>query len=86
MTRPSLEGDFAFRLMSVEFRLRDCPRPPIKIPEQAGVGPSTTVLDLGCGPGGCSLAATRLAGREGRVYAVEVRPLAMKSVQRVTDQ
>lgn len=41
-----------------------------------------TVLDFGCGPGGFSLAAANLVGPEGRVYAVDIHPLALEMVKR----
>jgi len=41
-----------------------------------------TVLDFGCGPGSFSIAAAELVGREGRVFAVDIHPLALQSVQR----
>jgi len=41
-----------------------------------------SVLDFGCGPGGFSLAAGRLAGRHGRVYSVDVQPIALRTVWR----
>jgi ubiquinone/menaquinone biosynthesis C-methylase UbiE len=75
------QSDFSFRLMSLEFRVRDRLRPPIKILREAGVQSGMTVLDFGCGPGGFSLAAARLVGKEGRVYAVDINPLALESVQ-----
>jgi ubiquinone/menaquinone biosynthesis C-methylase UbiE len=68
--------------MSLEFRIRDWLRPPIKIVREAGVHAGMTVLDFGCGPGGFSLAAAHLVGPEGRVFAVDINPLALRSVQR----
>jgi len=41
-----------------------------------------TIVDFGCGPGGFSLAAARRVGPSGRVYAVDIQPLAIRSVQR----
>ena len=82
MAEPRLQSNVGFRLMSLAFRLRDMIRPPAKILEEANLRPGTTVLDFGCGPGGFSLAAARSVGPEGRVYAVDVHPLAVRSVQR----
>jgi len=78
--------DLDFRLMSLWFRLRDWLRPPIRILQDVGVQYGMTVLDFGCGPGGFSLAAARLTGPEGLVYAVDMHPLAIKSVQRAADK
>ena len=40
------------------------------------------VLDFGCGPGSFSLAAAGQVGPEGRVYAVDIHPLAIRQVRR----
>ena len=81
MTEHHHQSNFAFRLMSMEFRLRDRLRPPIKTLQEAGVLPGMTVLDFGCGPGSFSLAAARLVGTEGLVYALDIHPLALKMVR-----
>lgn len=81
-----MQSDFSFRVMSLEFRLRDFFRPPERILREAGIRNGMTVLDFGCGPGGFSLAAARLVGPEGRIYAVDNHPLAVKSVQRAASQ
>jgi ubiquinone/menaquinone biosynthesis C-methylase UbiE len=75
-----MQSDFSFRMMSLEFRLRDFFRPPERILREAGIRNGLTVLDFGCGPGGFSLAAAKLVGPEGRVFAVDRHPLALKSV------
>jgi len=82
MTEPRLQSITGFCLMSLVFRLRDMVRPPAKILAEAKLQPGMTVLDFGCGPGGFSLAAARSVGPEGRVYAVDIHPLAVRSVQR----
>jgi len=81
-----MQSDFSFRVMSLEFRMRDFFRPPERILREAGILNGMTVLDFGCGPGGFSLAAARLVGPEGRIYAVDNHPLAVKSVQRAAKQ
>lgn len=76
------QSNLSFRLMALKFRLRDRQHPPEGIPREAGVRPGMTVLDFGCGPGGFSLAAARLAGPAGQVLALDAHPLAVKSVLR----
>jgi ubiquinone/menaquinone biosynthesis C-methylase UbiE len=41
-----------------------------------------SVLDFGCGPGGFSIAAARIVGPEGHVYALDVNPRALDAVRR----
>jgi len=81
-----MQSDLSFRVMSLEFRLRDFFRPLERILREAGIRNGMTVLDFGCGPGGFSLAAAKLVGPEGRVYAADKHPLAVKSVQRAANQ
>ncbi len=75
----------AFRLMAIEYRLRDFRRPPERVLRRVGVHEGMTVLDVGCGPGAFSIAAARLVGPQGRVMAVDVHPLALKRVRRAAE-
>lgn len=81
-----MQSDYSFRVMSLEFRLRDFFRPPERILREAGIRNGQTVLDFGCGPGGFSLAAAKLVGPDGRVYAADKHPLALTTVQRAADR
>jgi len=74
-------SELAFRLMALEFRLRDVVRPPERILRECGIRSGMSVLDFGCGPGSFSLAAARIVGPEGSVCAVDIHPLALKSVR-----
>ncbi len=76
------QSRLSFRIMSMEFLLRDRLRPPVKILQDAGLRPGLAVLDFGCGPGGFSLAAAQIVGPAGRVYALDIHPLAIRSVKR----
>lgn len=82
MTKPRVQSRFDFGFMALEFRIRDWLHPPIKILREVGIAPGMTVLDFGCGPGGFSVAAARLAGPEGRVFAIDINPAALESVKR----
>lgn len=77
-----MQGPIAFFLMSLQFRLRDLLRPPLKILRVVGVKLGQTVLDYGCGPGSFTFAAARLVGPAGKVYAVDVNPIAQRVVTR----
>lgn len=79
-------SNLGFRLMVLEYRLRDLLRPPDWILRQVGVRPGMAVLDFGCGPGSFSLAAAGLVGPEGRVYAVDIHPLAIRWVERAANR
>jgi len=76
------QSNFYFHLMSLEFRLRDLVWPPCKILKETGLRSGMHVLDFGCGPGSFSLAAARIVGPKGRVYALDSHPLAIRYVAR----
>ncbi len=80
--QPSRLNNLLFRLMALHFRLRDRIRPPLNVLREVGLRPGMAVLDFGCGPGEFSLAAGRLVGPDGRVYALDICPLALESVRR----
>ena len=71
-----------FRLMALEYRLKSDSEATLVRLKEAGIQPGMTVLDFGCGPGRYTIPAARLVGKEGRVYAVDVHPLALKMVAR----
>ena len=73
--------DLHFSLMSLCFKIRDFFSPPEKLLKEAGIKPGSHVLDYGCGPGSYSLAVARLVGRQGKVYALDLHPRAIESVQ-----
>ena len=77
-----MQSNLNFRLMAVEFWLRDRFNPPVEILKKAGVAPGMNILDFGCGPGGFSVAAARIVGSRGEVYAVDIHPLALGSIER----
>ena len=74
--------DIHFRLMAFGFRFRDWVNPPKNILKEANIKAGDRVLDFGCGPGSYSLAAARLVGESGEVFALDIHPLAIRSVIR----
>jgi len=79
MNRPMPK--LAFNMMSCMFRLRDLLLPRAEILKEAGIEPGFCVLDYGCGPGGYIASAAELAGKSGKVYALDIHPLAVQRVQ-----
>jgi len=72
-----------FRLMSFSFKLRDFFLPPKNILEEVGIRQGYYVLDYGCGPGSYSVVAAKFAGSEGKVYALDMHPLAVQRVKNI---
>ncbi len=75
------QSNVGFQMMAAMFWFRDLFCPPERIVEEAGIDEGASVLDYGCGPGGHALAAARMAGPKGKVYALDIHPLAIRTVQ-----
>ena len=77
-----LESDLAFRLMTLTYKLRDLFQNPRRSLEKAQLTKGMSVVDYGCGPGSFTIPAAELVGHEGKVFAVDIHPLAISTVQR----
>ena len=76
-----LISTIGFNLMSFGFKIRNFFNPPANILEEAKIKPGFYILDYGCGPGSYSIAASELVGKFGKVYALDIHPLAIKKVK-----
>jgi ubiquinone/menaquinone biosynthesis C-methylase UbiE len=77
------EGKLSFWLSTFFFSVRNKFNPPAKTVREAGIKPGTYVLDFGCGVGGHTFAAAELVGETGKVYALDINPLAIERVARI---
>ncbi len=73
-------NNFSFRSMSLLFKFRDIFLDPIKKVKKAEVTKGNIVLDYGSGPGSFSIAAGKIVGTSGKVYAADIQPLSAKKV------
>ena len=73
--------DIAFKVMSFFLGLHHRFMDIGKRLEESGVQRGQTVLDFGCGPGHFTIAAAKRVGETGGVYALDIHPLAVKSVE-----
>jgi ubiquinone/menaquinone biosynthesis C-methylase UbiE len=80
------QSNLDFRLMSLLFRLRDLRLPRMEILKKVGIKTGFRVLDFGCGPGSYVLAVSELVGPSGKVYALDIHPLAVESVRRLVSK
>jgi ubiquinone/menaquinone biosynthesis C-methylase UbiE len=74
-------SDFGFRAMSFFLALRSWFLDFRKPLRQAGIREGQTVLDFGCGPGYYTIPAAKMVGDKGRVYALDVHHVALRSVE-----
>ena len=71
----------AFRTFSLFASIRDVLAPVGHRLDGFGIKNGSIVVDFGCGPGSYIECASRTVGDTGKVYAVDVHPLAIKSVK-----
>jgi ubiquinone/menaquinone biosynthesis C-methylase UbiE len=71
-----------FRGMALYLKLREGFEKSQERLANAGLDRGQVVLDYGCGIGSYALPAARIVGDEGRVYALDIHPLAIKAVER----
>ena len=73
--------NLAFRAMSLIFGLRDLLSPRDRVLGEVDIQPGFQVLDYGCGPGAYVADVAQQVGPSGRIYALDIHPLAIARVQ-----
>ena len=79
-------SNLGFHGMSFIFRLRDFFVPRQRILEEAGLVLGDYVLDYGCGPGGYIADTADIVGELGKVYALDIHPLAIARVKNLANR
>lgn len=79
-------SDSHFRKMALTYKFRDFFVPRSKILSEVDIKRGFRVLDYGCGPGSYSMVAARLVGQTGKVYALDMHPLAIQKVKAVASK
>jgi len=69
--------------MAAEFKIRDALKPRKNIIEEVGIEQGFKVLDFGCGPGGYVPPVSELVSETGKLYALDVLPVAIDMVKKV---
>ena len=72
-----------FRVMSFGFKFRDFFSPRKNTLDEVDIKPAFSILDYGCGPGSYTTVAARLVGSSGKIYALDIHPLAIQQVQKI---
>jgi len=80
------ESNFNFKAMSFTYKFRDFFMPRMNILREVGIKPGFHVLDYGCGPGSYICHLAELVGKSGKIYALDIHPLAIQKVQRITSK
>jgi ubiquinone/menaquinone biosynthesis C-methylase UbiE len=84
MDKPIFNFDFQF--MSVGYKFRDFFLPRKNILEEVGIKPGFYVLDYGCGPGSYIVPLAKLVGESGKIYALDIHPLAIRKVRGIASK
>ena len=79
--KPKAMSDASFKLMTWTFRLVDLFARPRRHLAKVQVREGMTVVDYGCGPGRYTIPLAELVGPGGKVFAVDIQPLAIRTVK-----
>jgi ubiquinone/menaquinone biosynthesis C-methylase UbiE len=79
-------SNFDFKFMSWGYKFRDVRSPRISILEEVGIKPGFHVLDYGCGPGSYIVPLAELVGESGKLYALDIHPLAIRKVKDIASK
>jgi len=77
------EPNFHYELMALSYKFRDFFLPRMNILKEVRIEPGFHVLDYGCGPGSYIVPLAELVGESGKIYALDIHPLAIQMVQDV---
>ncbi len=83
---PERMPDIAFKIMSFTFRVIDVFFPRSKKLDSFGIKKGSIVIDYGCGPGSYLEKTSKLVGENGKIYAVDIHELAIKSVRKIIEK
>jgi ubiquinone/menaquinone biosynthesis C-methylase UbiE len=76
-------SNFGLKVMAFTFKLRDFFRPRRAVVKEVGIEEGFHVLDYGCGSGSYITAVAELVGKSGKIYALDIHPLAIKMVKKI---
>jgi ubiquinone/menaquinone biosynthesis C-methylase UbiE len=75
--------DISFKFMAWMLGvMRDRFQNPRAKLERVGIREGQTVLDFGCGIGSFAIPAAQIVGERGKVYALDIHPLAIEAVEK----
>ena len=80
------KSNFDFRFMSLGYKFRDFFSPRRDTLKEAGIKPGFHVLDYGCGPGSYIIVTAELVGKSGKIYALDIHPLAIQMIQSIVSK
>ena len=79
-------SNISFKLMALMFKVRDYLRPRLDVLQEAGIESGFCVLDYGCGSGSYTLPLSELVSTSGKIYSLDIQPLAIKAIKRIVER
>ena len=73
--------DSHFKTLCFMYKFRDFFLPRKSILKEVDIKPGFQILDYGCGSGSYSVVAAQLVGATGKVFALDIHPLALQRVK-----
>lgn len=80
--KPKPMPDAGFKMMVWMFKLIDLFWNPQKHVKKIPLKEGMTVVDYGCGPGRYAIPIAHLVGEKGKVFALDIQPLAISTVKK----
>jgi ubiquinone/menaquinone biosynthesis C-methylase UbiE len=80
------QSNFDFKMMALLFKFRDLFLPRKNVLKEVGIQSGFHVLDYGCGPGSYIVPVRELVGTSGKIYALDINPLAIQMVQKIVSK
>jgi ubiquinone/menaquinone biosynthesis C-methylase UbiE len=75
--------NIAFRIMAnIAMPIRNLVMPPSQMFAEIEIHPGDHILDFGCGPGIFTIMAAEKTQNAGKVYALDIHPLAIQMVEK----
>ena len=72
--------------MSYILKCRDIFRPRENILREINIEPDFRILDFGCGPGSYITHISKTVGKNGKIYALDIHPLAIEKVKNIASK
>ena len=80
------KNHFIYKLMVANLKIRDMLLPREVLLDEINLKPGDRVLDFGCGPGSYTVVAAQRIGPSGRVFSLDIHPLALQYVQKEAEK
>ena len=79
--KPKPMSDRSFNLMVWTFKLTDLFFRPRRHLNKVPLGEGMVVVDYACGPGRYTIPLAEIVGPKGKVFAIDIQPMAIKTVK-----